>query len=64
MIFFEDCYNFKTEVFKIPSKSAHRQLMGMVVDFVDRYDSSDNLIIVYYGRHGLINSSRQSTWLW
>ena len=61
---FKDYYNFKTQIWTIPSTSAHRELMRIVVDFVGRYDSNDNLIIVYYGGHGLINNARQSTWLW
>jgi hypothetical protein len=61
---FEDCYNFTTEVLKIPSRSAHLQLMLMVAEFVEDYDSSENLIIVYYGGHGSINNARQATWMW
>jgi hypothetical protein len=61
---FTDCYNFTTEVWEIPSKSAHLQLMLKVTEFVEYYDSSENLMIVYYGGHGSINNARQATWMW
>lgn len=38
--------------------------MAEILDFVKNYNNSDYLVIVYYGGHGSINHSRQSTWMW
>jgi hypothetical protein len=61
---FKNYYNFITEHWRIPSRSAHLQLTLMVAEFVKHYHSSENLMIVYYGGHGSINNARQATWLW
>ncbi|CZR53777.1 uncharacterized protein PAC_03658 [Phialocephala subalpina] len=36
--------------------------MKKALDFLDDYDSKENLFIVYYAGHGYINQDRQSTW--
>jgi hypothetical protein len=38
--------------------------MQKALDFLDNYDSEDNLFILYYAGHGFINQDRQSTWAW
>jgi hypothetical protein len=60
---FEAGYGFYTQLWLIPSSSSHLKLMSLVLHFLEDYGSSDNLMIVYYGGHGVINSSGQTTWL-
>lgn len=60
---FEACYGFNTQLWLIPSSSSHLKLMSLVLHFLEDYGSSDNLMIVYYGGHGVINSAGQTTWL-
>jgi len=61
---FDTCYGFYTETWVIPSASSHSKLMEMAKNFVDDYGSPDNLLIVYYSGHAVVNSSRESTWFW
>ncbi|CAG8979102.1 hypothetical protein HYALB_00000233 [Hymenoscyphus albidus] len=60
---FESNYGFKTQLWLIPSSSSHLKLMSLVLHFLEDYGSSDNLMVVYYGGHGVINSIGQTTWL-
>jgi hypothetical protein len=57
-------YGFDTDIWLIPTKSALRKVMGKVLQFIDDFESEDNLLIVYYGGHAKINEARQSTWSW
>lgn len=59
---FERGYGFKVEKWTIPSAKSHRTLMGKALDFIEDFDSRDNLFIVYYAGHGTINENRQSVW--
>jgi hypothetical protein len=34
------------------------------MQFVDDFGNAENLLIVYYGGHGLMNDSRQALWTW
>jgi Caspase domain len=62
---FQDQYGFNVEEWKIPAdKKSHTGLMQKALDFLDDYDSEDNLFILYYAGHGFINQDRQSTWAW
>jgi hypothetical protein len=62
---FQDEYGFNVEEWKIPAdKKSHTSLMQKALDFLDDYDSEDNLFILYYAGHGFINQDRQSTWAW
>jgi hypothetical protein len=62
---FQDEYGFNVEEWKIPAdKKSHTNLMQKALDFLDDYDSEDNLFILYYAGHGFINQDRQSTWAW
>lgn len=36
--------------------------MGQALDFIDDFDATDNLFVVYYAGHGTINENRQSVW--
>jgi hypothetical protein len=59
---FESKYGFGTEKWLIPTKRSHHKLMGKALDFIDEFDSNDNLFIVYYAGHGSINEHRQAVW--
>ncbi|PQE06114.1 tyrosine- phosphatase non-receptor type 6 protein [Rutstroemia sp. NJR-2017a BBW] len=59
---FEICYGFTTDIWSIPTTNAHNKLMLKAVNFIEQYGTDDNLIIIYYGGHAIINSSRQTTW--
>jgi len=57
-------YGFGTETWLIPKENAHRKLMLKVGEFVEKHESEDCLLIIYYGGHAFINEARQSTWTW
>jgi hypothetical protein len=57
-------YRFNIETWCIPTKNAHRRLMLKAGEFVDKHESKECLMIVYYGGHAFINDARQSTWAW
>lgn len=61
---FKDMYGFSTERFLIPTQNSHRKLNHKALSFVEEHEKEDMLLIVYYGGHGVINKSRQSTWSW
>lgn len=62
---FENHYGFNVEIWHIPANDrSHNNLMQKALDFLHDYDSKDNLFILYYAGHGLINEDRQSTWAW
>jgi hypothetical protein len=62
---FEGQYGFNVENWKIPAnEKSHSNLMQKALDFLEDYDSTDNLFIIYYAGHGFINQERQSTWAW
>ncbi|KAE9365616.1 hypothetical protein N431DRAFT_563478 [Stipitochalara longipes BDJ] len=56
-------YGFNVETWNIPADSkSHKYLMQNALDFINDFDSKDNLFILYYAGHGYINQDRQSTW--
>ncbi|KAH8161133.1 hypothetical protein CIB48_g7109 [Xylaria polymorpha] len=55
-------YNFETERFTIPSSNAHLDLMLKIGAMIKDYESTDTLLVVYYGGHARIDDARQSTW--
>ncbi|KAI0166118.1 hypothetical protein GGR57DRAFT_496390 [Xylariaceae sp. FL1272] len=55
-------FNFETERFKIPSDNAHLDLMLKIGAMIKEHESTDTLLIVYYGGHARIDDARQSTW--
>lgn len=59
---FREDYNFETEMFTIPSGNAHLDLMLKVGALIKDHESTDTLLIVYYGGHAKIDDARQSTW--
>ncbi|KAJ8125136.1 hypothetical protein O1611_g8505 [Lasiodiplodia mahajangana] len=61
-ICFQQDYNFETERFTIPSSNAHLDLMLKIGAMIKDHESTDTLLIVYYGGHAKIDDARQSTW--
>ncbi|KAE9374104.1 hypothetical protein N431DRAFT_556511 [Stipitochalara longipes BDJ] len=55
-------YNFGTESWLIPAQNSHRKMMLKAGEFVEKHESKDCLMVVYYGGHAYINPARQSTW--
>ena len=45
-------FNFETRSFQIPSTKSDTGVLRAVTEFIDEYNSPDNLMIVYYGGHG------------
>ncbi|KAI0408645.1 hypothetical protein F4802DRAFT_357852 [Xylaria palmicola] len=61
-ICFQQDYNFETERFTIPSGNAHLDLMLKIGAMIKDHESTDTLLVVYYGGHARIDDARQSTW--
>jgi hypothetical protein len=53
---FELDYGFETEKWLIPSADPLFSFTKMALETVENYGSQGNLLIVYYGGHGFINS--------
>jgi hypothetical protein len=58
---FQD-YGFKTDVWLIPSRDSHLELMSKSIDLLRSADNDRNLFVLYYGGHGRISSARQAEW--
>ncbi|PVH83395.1 hypothetical protein DL98DRAFT_413125, partial [Cadophora sp. DSE1049] len=56
-------YGFQTNVFLIPGTNSHWDLMRKTLDFIQAYDSDQNLFVLYYAGHGRMNSARQAEWV-
>lgn len=61
---FQQIYHFNVDGWKIPSEKSHNSLAAKVLGFLNDYDSTENLLIVYYGGHGFMNDDRQCVWSW
>ena len=61
---FTSIYGYATEQGKIPSTRSHNSLAKQLTGFLERYESEENLLIVYYGGHGYMNDNRQCVWSW
>lgn len=61
---FETYYSFNTQEWKIPSDESHNSLAFRCIEFLKDFGSPENLLIVYYGGHGLMNDDRQCVWSW
>jgi hypothetical protein len=59
---FQD-YGFKTDVWLIPTRDSHLELMSKSIDMLRSADNDRNLFILYYAGHGRINSARQAEWV-
>lgn len=58
---FQD-YGFYTQVWLIPTRDSHLELMSKSIDLLRSKDNDRNLFILYYAGHGRINSARQAEW--
>ncbi|KAI9729939.1 MAG: hypothetical protein M1834_006136 [Cirrosporium novae-zelandiae] len=56
-----DKFHYATDAFQIPSRRSETALVKKVSDFVNAYDDSDNLIILYYGGHGYVDEEYDGT---
>lgn len=61
---FKSTYGFKTDTWLIPTVKSHPALNRKALQFTEEFGNVDNLLVVYYGGHGLMNSSRQALWSW
>lgn len=61
---FREYYGFQTETWLIPVAESHMELMGKCFMMVQEFGKEGNLLILYYGGHGLMNPSRQPLWTW
>ena len=48
---FKSEFNFKAEIYEIPSDRWETALHKKLADFCHEYDSPDDLAIIYYGGH-------------
>lgn len=55
---FSGTFNFQVEQYRIPSEKTLTGLDAKVSEFAHRYNSPNNLAIVYYGGHGANEDNR------
>lgn len=56
-------YHYRTDQWKIPSNKSHNAVVRRIMQSLEDFESTDNLLIVYYGGHGYMNEDRQCVWL-
>ena len=63
---FQNTYYYQTEKYLIPSQDPATNLADKLMDFKKSYDSSRNLLLVYYGGHGFLerHDNRPSRSIW
>lgn len=61
---FQTRYSFHTQEWKIPSNRSHISLALRIMQFLEEFESQENLLIIYYGGHGNMNDDRQCVWSW
>ncbi|KAI9803615.1 MAG: hypothetical protein M1826_004956 [Phylliscum demangeonii] len=59
----QEDYRYSVEEYTIPSAKSHNTLQDRLREFTREYEKSDSLLIVYYGGHGYLDSSRKHIWL-
>lgn len=59
---FTNDYGFDTETYLIPSENSQRSLQKKIFRFQDDHDRRSELLLVYYGGHGVLNNLNQSIW--
>ena len=55
-------YGFETEIYLIPSQDSQRSLQRKIFTFQEKHDKREELLVVYYGGHGVLNDLNQSVW--
>ena len=55
-------YGFRTDLYLIPSQNSQRCLQKRIYLLQDEHDSREELLVVYYGGHGVLNDMNQSIW--
>ncbi|KAL9004727.1 MAG: hypothetical protein Q9188_002454 [Gyalolechia gomerana] len=61
-VLFRHMYQYRTDQWKIPSTKSHNAVVRRIMQSLDEFESSDKLLIVYYGGHGYMNEDRQCVW--
>ncbi|KAF1846336.1 uncharacterized protein K460DRAFT_356027 [Cucurbitaria berberidis CBS 394.84] len=59
---FCDLFHYEVTEWWIPQHKPERKLNLEVGKFLERYDSKDRLLIVYYAGHGFLNEQRVPMW--
>lgn len=60
---FAQKYNFSTESYSIPSDDSHNELEAKLVSTRNAHGKTvTDLVILYYGGHGMLNKENQSIW--
>ncbi|MCJ1249478.1 hypothetical protein MMC30_006702 [Trapelia coarctata] len=49
-------FNYETHEYQIPALKSETGLLAAVSNFIDEYNSPDNLMIIYYGGHGYMET--------
>ncbi|KAL8815419.1 MAG: hypothetical protein Q9223_005443 [Gallowayella weberi] len=60
---FSQVYGYETDHYRIPSTQSHIALARKILESLLASDSSEKLLIVYYGGHGYMNDQRDCVWL-
>lgn len=63
-VVFGEAYGFLVQRFLIPNEDPDEALAEVLKGFVQRYQSPQSLLIVYYGGHGSLNDARLALWFW
>ena len=59
---FVNDYGFETELYLIPSQDSQRSLQRKIFLLQEYHVSREELLVVYYGGHGVLNDMNQSIW--
>jgi hypothetical protein len=62
---FQNDYKFQVEAWEIPSHNDnfYLDLNLKLAHFIREHDGPNNLMIVYYGGHGKLNSDQEALWM-
>jgi hypothetical protein len=61
---FRCVYHYKTEVWKMPTRSPERDIKERLLSFLSVNDAEDTLVIIYYTGHAMPNPHSQEAPLW
>ena len=59
---FKRDYGFQTSLYLIPSQNSQRCLQKRIYLLQEEHDRREELLVVYYGGHGVLNDMNQSIW--